>query len=55
MVCVRFKILKTSQQVVYQEELFEKLQQACIKTEHGGINVMWHQLRNFYEISKLVI
>ena len=41
------------QRVVAQEELFGLLEKAHKKTGHGGILIMWNELRNFCGISKL--
>lgn len=43
---------KEAQRVVKREELFQLLQSTHEKIGHGGINLMWKELRNFYGISK---
>jgi hypothetical protein len=43
------------QKVVKLSELFKILNDSHYKLGHGGIDLMWRDLRNYYAISKLVL
>ena len=45
-------VKEESQQLVKREQLFELLRTTHLKLGHAGRDCMWHDLRNYYGISK---
>ena len=46
---------ENAKRIVHQDELFTVLDGSHKKLGHAGQNLMWHDLRNFFGISKYLI